>query len=263
MSAINIDAPPETWSPGWIPSGPFRGNKLPSLRGDGRVVYGAYRPVGGPGTGSCPPTCGKLNQEQADRQGKCDSRGAAFRLGVLRGALLNPGLWIYSYTHAWSAPEIIEWRDSLPGNVQIAASVDNEEDIERAIALGWRIVAFAVPSKTGYIGKAERQEIVRIGNPQKGRAVVACAAQKKSPTLGCADCLLCVKPPRDELVLLIGFAGHGNARGREDVDRCYAQEANVNIHQNNARHKGVEWDEAIRRLPRRAILRLCISGDSL
>lgn len=109
------------------------------------------------------------------------------------------GLKGWLYTHAWRDSAVIAWRDTLPPNVRVVASVDSPDDIRSAQSLGWQTVATVTPTADGQgFSDPEARETKSVGLP--------CPAQRLD--IGCADCMAC---SRDGVVV---FAAHGPASRR-------------------------------------------------
>jgi len=220
---------------GFGTKGPSGNIKIKSRRGKVKV-FATYREVGS----SCPSDCALLNAGCYAQQGNVNlhqrraggdsfdpvawaeglphgslirwnvsgdvvgADGADYRSAIHIAHIKRPDLKGWSYTHAWSDPEIAQWASALPNNVRIVASLDDPKDVDRARSMGWQTVATVIETADG-----------KGFTDSEARAVVAdtgalpCPAQRVD--LGCADCQAC---GRDGL---ISFAVHGPAQKKARV----------------------------------------------
>lgn len=237
--------------------------KFQAQRGPGRLVYSHYRPVGA----TCPQSCSLMNKSITSGMREADG-GALFRSEVVRSFEARPDLESWTYTHAWREPEVCAWREDLPPNVGLVASLNSPEEIPEAVALGWRTVAVVVSSADGK-GFTEkeaasyREQFRSYGNAESF-SPLACPAQRSVLKMGCADCKACMKTPPAKVVVVL-FASHGPARKKALSDcagGCYAQQGNVAIHQKRSGEQSFDLYAWTQRLPYYSMVRLNVSGDS-
>jgi hypothetical protein len=244
---------------GLVTQQPSIGNaKLASRKWPGYAPFSVFNPVL---PGSCPSSCPKMNLGRAAAHKNVKRTGEGFRNGVRLAALSRPDLRMWGYTHFWRHPGMLEYRDSLPENVSIVASVETPEELNEAESLGWALAAIAVPSTTGYIEADEVRALREAAKSPTPRGLVLCPAQRPNPRAGCADCLLCARQPRKFTV--IGFAGHGVGKTSKQLDGgcCYAQQGNVRLHELRAGRTQTDFLKTLSSLPPNALVRLVVSGD--
>lgn len=237
--------------------------KFQAQRGPGRIIYSHYRPVGA----TCPQSCSLMDKGLTSGMREADG-GALFRSEVVRAFTDREDLEAWSYTHAWREPEVCAWRDTLPKNVGLVASLNSPSEIPEAIALGWRTVAVLVSSADGkgFTQKevaSYRDQFKSYGSAESV-SPLACPAQRPALKMGCADCKACMKTPPAKVVVVL-FASHGPARKKAMSDcagGCYAQQGNVNIHQKRSEGHAFDLYAWTQRLPYYSMVRLNVSGDS-
>lgn len=200
--------------------------------GKAAPVYATYRPVGG----SCPPDCALLNAGCYAQEGNVNIHqlraaretfdplawalalpagalirwnvsgdfvgpdGADYRAAVSAAHTMRPDLVGWSYTHAWDRPDVARWAADLPGNVRIAASLDDPTDEARARAMGWETITTVIPTSDGEGFTDDEARQVRASG------ALPCPAQRVK--IGCADCRACARDGH------IVFAVHSGGRKR-------------------------------------------------
>tara|TARA_Y100000593_G_C4308006_1_gene336777 strand:- start:1971 stop:2654 length:684 start_codon:yes stop_codon:yes gene_type:complete len=193
--------------------------------------------------------------------------GRAYRDAILRVHTDCDDIRGWSYTHDWKNEEVRAWRDRLPKNMGVVASCDSIEQAREAISLGWMTVAVLVPSADGE--HFNREEIAQVRSEMSellpAKSVTPCPATYDFKDLGCADCMACQFAPHRETVTVIVFPAHSAAR-RAACDTsadggCYAQLANVAIHEKRAASKMTDFHAWGTRLPKGSMIRWSVSGD--
>ena len=242
---------------------PTKVEKFLAQRGPQRIVYGVYRPVGG----SCPQSCSLMDKDKVSGFREEDG-GALFRSETVRSFEARPDLEAWTYTHAWREAEVCQWRDELPSNVGVVASLNSPEEIPEAVLLGGRTVAVVGPTKDGKGFSDEEAALYRKQFKSYGNAEsfspLPCPAQRPSMKMGCADCKACMRVPPSKVSVIL-FASHGSGRKKAVSDcqsGCYAQHGNVNIHQKRSEAQTFDMYQWTQRLPYHSMVRLNISGDS-